>query len=137
MDRGAARPQVAVTEGKLAALSLLELPVPVQEQVEQGFLARRPPRDPKIVDRGEQEELATRVVRDKLTREETSRAVRERKGAGRPARATLHRAEFATADGRVTVAGPAGGVIAALEEALIQARAGQRTPGDTADAEAA
>ncbi len=133
--------ELAVTESKLTrALSLLELPAPVQEQVEQGFLAPATAYEiSKIVDRGEQEELATRVVRDKLTREATSRAVRERKseGASRPARATLHRAEFATAHGRVTVAGPAGGVIAALEEALIQARAGQGTPGDTADAEAA
>ena len=78
------------------------------------------------------------MVRDKLTREETSRAVRERKGearAGPPA--TTHRAEFATAHGRVTVAGPAGGVIAALEEALIQARTSQGDPGNTAEAEAA
>src|SRR3954470_8888767 len=116
--------ELAITESKLTrALSLLELPAPVQEQVEQGVLAPATAYEiSKIADRGEQEALATRVVRDKLTREETSRAVRERKGEGGSPRATAHRAEFATAYGRVTVAGPAGGVIAALEEALIQAR---------------
>jgi ParB family chromosome partitioning protein len=133
--------ELAVTESKLTrALSLLELPAPVQEQVEQGVLAPATAYEiSKIADRGEQEALATRVVRDKLTREETSRAVRDRRseGAGGSPRATPHRAEFATANGRVTVSGPPGGVIAALEEALIQARASQGGPKDAAEAEAA
>ena len=97
--------ELAVSESKVTrAMALLELPEPVQEQVEQGVL---PPATAyeisKIDDRGEQAELADRVVREKLTREETARAVRERKqarAAGGPARATLHRAEFATAHGR-------------------------------------
>ena len=57
---------------------LLELPEPIQNQVEVGIL---PPATAyeisKIEDESEQAELAAQVVRNKLSRQETARVVRE------------------------------------------------------------
>ena len=115
--------ELAVTESKVTrALALLELPEAIQVRVEQGIL---PPATAyeisKVPDRAEQEELAERVVAEKLTRQDTARAVQDRKaGAGtrKPAVAKPHRAEFATPHGQVTFLGPKESLIAALEAAL-------------------
>jgi ParB family transcriptional regulator, chromosome partitioning protein len=120
--------ELAVSESKVTrAMALLELPEPVQTQVESGIL---PPATAyeisKVADQVEQAELATRVVRDKLSRQDTARVVRERKearaGSEKAARRSPERVEFATQHGKVTVLAPEDSVVAALEEALTQAR---------------
>ena len=134
--------ELAVSESKLTrALALLELPDPVQERVEQGIL---PPATAyeisKVDDRAEQEALAERVVREKLTRQDTARAVRERKqsrAGEKPARNRAGRVEFATPHGQVTVVGPVDQVVSALEAALSQARSAAGDPGRQVEAEAA
>lgn len=122
-------------------MPLLELPESVQAQVEGGIL---PPATAyeisKVSDQAEQAELADRVVREKLSRQDTARVVRERKQAGageqrgRPTPAPRGVA-FATQHGQVTVVAAEDAVIAALEEALAQAcRAAQPAPGVNAEA---
>src|SRR3954447_10933935 len=121
--------ELAVSESKVTrAMALLELPESVQTQVEGGTL---PPATAyeisKLEDEGEQAELAERVVREKLSRQDTARAVRERKQteAGDRKKRTPpppQRVEFGTRHGRVTVVAVVGAVVAALEEALTQAR---------------
>ena len=69
---GIAQPNV------VRALSLLELPVVVQDQVEQGSLAPATAYElSKIEDPEEQRELAARVVTEKLNRAETVEAVKQ------------------------------------------------------------
>ena len=80
--------ELAVSESKVTrAMALLELPEPVQTQVESGIL---PPATAyeisKVEDQGEQAELAAQVVREKLSRQDTARVVRERKQLARGAR---------------------------------------------------
>jgi ParB family transcriptional regulator, chromosome partitioning protein len=125
--------ELAVSESKVTrAMALLELPESVQTQVEGGIL---PPATAyeisKIEDQAEQAELAARVVNEKLSRQDTARVVRERKqtGAGekRPPKAAPRRAEFATHHGQVTVVAAENAVIAALEEALAQARSAEQS----------
>jgi ParB family chromosome partitioning protein len=123
--------ELAVSESKVTrAMALLELPEPIQNQVEVGIL---PPATAyeisKIEDESEQAELAARVVRDKLSRQETARVVRERnevktseKARSKVVPAKPTKVEFTTAHGLVTVAATQDNVIAALEDALAQAR---------------
>lgn len=136
--------ELAISESKLTrALALLALPEPVQERVEQGIL---PPATAyeisKVGDREAQAALADRVVREKLTREDAAKAVREHKqGRGKvtPApKPQVQKVEFSTESGQVTVIAPEGQIVAALEEALHKAR--EMTPGaerPIQDAEAA
>jgi ParB family chromosome partitioning protein len=71
-----AQPQV------VRALSLLNLPEPVQEQVEQGALAPATAYEiGKLDSEAEQRAMAERVVAEKLTRQEAVEAVRRRKAA--------------------------------------------------------
>src|SRR3954469_15807154 len=120
--------ELAVSESKVTrAMALLELPAPVQTQVESGIL---PPATAyeisKVEDQGEQAELAAQVVREKLSRQDTARVVRERKqaraGSEKAARRSPERVKFATQPGKVTVLAAEDCVVAALEEALAQAR---------------
>jgi ParB family transcriptional regulator, chromosome partitioning protein len=120
--------ELAVSESKVTrAMALLELPEPVQTQVESGIL---PPATAyeisKVEDQSEQTELAEQVVREKLSRQDTARVVRERKqaraGSDKTAKRAPERVEFATQHGKVTVLAAEGSVVAALEEALAQAR---------------
>jgi ParB family chromosome partitioning protein len=133
--------ELAVSESKVTrAMALLELPGTIQAQVESGNL---PPATAyeisKLGDESEQAELADQVVRGKLSRQDTARAVRERKQerAGEKGRrkAAPRRVEYATSHGRVSVEAVPGAVIAALEEALAQAR--DTLSGHVATAEAA
>src|SRR3954451_20425843 len=76
--------ELSVSESKVTrAMALLELPEPVQTQVESGIL---PPATAyeisKVTGEAKQAELADRVVREKLSRQDTARVVRERKQAG-------------------------------------------------------
>jgi ParB family chromosome partitioning protein len=134
--------ELSVSESKVTrAMALLELPASVQTQVEGGIL---PPATAyeisKVEDQAEQAELADRVVREKLSRQDTARVVRERKQSGgkpkaRPATPAVRTVEFATEHGRVSVDAAEDVVIAALEDALAQARrGGQATPGRNAEA---
>jgi ParB family transcriptional regulator, chromosome partitioning protein len=69
-------PQSAVSQ----ALALLTLPAPVQGAVDRGQLpASTACEISKLPDPSAQEELASRVVRDGLTRSETAAAIRRRK----------------------------------------------------------
>ena len=121
--------ELVVSESKVTrAMALLELPEAIQAQVEGGSL---PPATAyeisKIDGEAEQAELADRVVREKLSRQDTARVVRERKQekAGerkRRERTDRRSAEFKTPHGVVTVAAPRDEVVAALEDALAQAR---------------
>jgi ParB family chromosome partitioning protein len=123
--------ELAVSESKVTrAMALLELPEPIQNQVEVGIL---PPATAyeisKIEDESEQAELAAQVVRNKLSRQETARVVRERnevktgeKARSKVVSAKATKVEFNTAHGLVTVAATQDKVIAALEDALAQAR---------------
>ena len=72
--------ELAVSESKVTrAMALLELPEPIQEQVEVGNPAPgNGLRDLEGRRREEQAELAERVVREKLSRQDTARVVRER-----------------------------------------------------------
>lgn len=130
--------ELAISESKVTrAMALLDLPEPVQNQVEGGIL---PPATAyeisKVEDEEEQTELAARVVREKLSRQDTARVVRERKAAKdgekkRP-KAPPQRVEFTTAHGTVTVSAAEDRVIAALEDALSQAKASKHRPADAA-----
>ncbi|MFO0907039.1 MAG: ParB/RepB/Spo0J family partition protein [Isosphaeraceae bacterium] len=72
-----AQPQV------VRALSLLNLPEPVQEQVEQGALAPATAYEiGKLHDAAEQTEMAEQVVKEKLTRQDAVEAVRRRREEG-------------------------------------------------------
>lgn len=122
--------ELAVTESKVTrALALLDLPEAVQDQVELGIL---PPATAyeisKVPDRSDQAALAERVVAEKLTRQDTARAVQAKKkgeaGSRKADRGRPHRAEFATPHGTVSFVGPAGSLVAALEAALESARGG-------------
>jgi ParB family transcriptional regulator, chromosome partitioning protein len=126
----------------IKALSLLELAPTVQGRVEAGELTAAAAYEvSKLEDPDEQAEIAERVVAEKLTRDQTAAAVREKAGrkrhsgqaaarggsaARRPARI-----EYRLDDGTsVTISSPAAGdgqeaVIAALEQALNLARQGQ------------
>ncbi|MBV8231022.1 MAG: ParB/RepB/Spo0J family partition protein [Planctomycetaceae bacterium] len=69
-------PQSAISQ----ALSLLSLPAPVQDAVDHGELpASTACEISKLPDASAQEELAARVVRDGLTRAQTTSAIRRRK----------------------------------------------------------
>jgi ParB family chromosome partitioning protein len=113
------------------ALALLELPADVQESVEQGAIAPQTAYEiSRIEDSAEQQELIEKARRGELKRE----AVRERATkAPRKTRAEGARVEFKTSRGIVVVSG-SDDVIAALEEALAQARA---STGETAHGQAA
>src|SRR3954453_19452616 len=101
--------ELAVSESKVTrAMALLELPESVQTHVEGGTL---PPATAYEISKLEDEEaqaaLAARVVREKLSRQDTARAVRERKqtDAGDRKKRTPpppQRVEFGTRHGRVT-----------------------------------
>ena len=85
--------ELAVSESKVTrAMAILELPEPVQAQVEVGIL---PPATAyeisKVAGEAEQAELADRVVREKLSRQDTARVVRERKQAGAQGKAGARR----------------------------------------------
>jgi ParB family chromosome partitioning protein len=113
------------------ALALLELPADVQESVEQGAIAPQTAYEiSRIEDSAEQQELIEKARRGELKRE----AVRERATkAPRKTRAEGARVEFKTSRGVVLVSG-SDDVIAALEEALAQARV---STGETAHGQAA
>ena len=135
--------ELAVTESKVTrALALLELPTGVQDRVEQGIL---PPATAyeisKVPDRSEQEALAERVVTEKMTRQDTARAVQEKKKAagGSPKidRSKPHRADFNTPHGQVTVVGPKDSLVSALEYALARALSERDGSGTRFESEAA
>ena len=70
------------------ALALLELPEPVQDQVEQGTLAPATAYEiGKVEDPESQQEIADRVVSEHLSRSETIAAVRSAAKARRRSRA--------------------------------------------------
>jgi ParB family chromosome partitioning protein len=121
--------ELAVTQSDVVrALALLELPSPVQEQVEQGTL---PPSTAyeisKVEDPAAQAELAARVVSEGLSRQETVAAVR--RSASKPARAKgrggkPHKATsrvFRSPTSRVTVELKKGSGDAAMLAALREA----------------
>ncbi len=111
------------------ALALLELPEPVQTQIESGAL---PPsvgyEISKVPDADRQRDLADRVVRQGMSRSETIEAVRQAsrsgtrsgKGRGRKARKKLAPRTFRTASARVTIelrkAGGVNAMLAAVHE---------------------
>lgn len=120
--------ELSVSESKVTrAMALLELPEPIQFQVEGGIL---PPATAyeisKIEDQGEQAELAARVVRENLSRQDTARVVQDKKqaraGEKRHSKSAAQKVEFATQHGQVMVVAAADAVEAALEEALAQVR---------------
>jgi ParB family chromosome partitioning protein len=107
------------------ALALLDLPVDVQESVEQGAIAPQTAYEiSRIEDSAEQQELIEKARRGELKRE----VVRERATkAPRKTRTEGGRVEFRTSRGTVLVSG-SDDVVAALEEALAQARAASADP---------
>jgi ParB family chromosome partitioning protein len=117
------------------ALALLDLPAPIQESVEEGQL---PPSVAyevgKLPDPDDQTELARQAVEQKMNRAEVTRAVAAIRG-----RSTVERRPFAAANGfKVTVEGrgplePAA-VVAALSDALRQARKQSRGEAPAVDA---
>jgi ParB family chromosome partitioning protein len=111
------------------ALALLELPVDVQESVEQGAIAPQTAYEiSRIDDTDEQRELIEKARRGELKRE----AVRERATKSpRKERKETGRVEFRTTRGVVTVTG-SDDVAAALEEALAQAQASAAAPAERA-----
>jgi ParB family transcriptional regulator, chromosome partitioning protein len=122
-----AQPQV------VRALSLLNLPDSIQDQVEQGALAPATAYEiGKLDDQADQRAMAERVVVEKLTRQEAVDAVRQRK-QGHPIRDLSDRpapAEFRVSDSViVTVKYRKAGkltVVQALRLALKQAQAMER-----------
>ena len=122
--------ELAITQSDVVrALALLELPPPVQEQVEQGELSPSTAYEiSKAPDVESQVEVAARVVADGLTRSEAIEAVRQaagrrssqktRKGKGAKARKVTERT-FRTSDGyRITVENRRGIELASLAAAL-------------------
>jgi ParB family chromosome partitioning protein len=124
------------------ALSLLDLEPAVRAQVEAGELAPASAYEvSKLAAPGEQVEVAERIVAERLTRDQAATAVRERAGRGAKqatgrrrkdaSPAAPNRIDYHLGDGTtVSISGPAAGggpqsAIAALEEALRQAREGQ------------
>jgi ParB family chromosome partitioning protein len=107
------------------ALALLDLPADVQESVEQGAIAPQTAYEiSRIEDSAEQQELIEKARRGELKRE----VVRERATkAPRKARTEGGRVEFRTSRGTVLVSG-SDDVVAALEEALAQARVASADP---------
>jgi ParB family chromosome partitioning protein len=110
------------------ALTLLELPIEVQEQVEQGALpASTAAEIAKLDNPTDQAEVAARVVGEKLTRDQVVDAVKTRTGR----KASMMRAEF-QADGgwKVVATGPEGAtpeqLVAVLRQVLKQAQAAAR-----------
>jgi ParB family transcriptional regulator, chromosome partitioning protein len=110
------------------ALTLLELPIEVQEQVEQGALpASTAAEIAKLDNPADQAEVAARVVGEKLTRDQVVDAVKTRTGRKAP----MMRAEF-QADGgwKVVATGPEGAtpeqLVAVLRQVLKQAQAAAR-----------
>ena len=130
------------------ALSLLELAPAVQGRVESGELTAAAAYEvSKLEDPGEQAEIAERVVAEKLTRDQTAAAVREKAGRKRQPGTAAARGgsaarrpasiEYRLDDGTsVTVSSPAAGggqeaVVVALEQALTsrgKGRGGARPP---------
>jgi len=120
------------------ALALLDLAPSIQEQVEAGALAPASAYEvSKLETPEDQLEVAGRIVSEKLTRDQTAVAVREKSGKPRsvksPARSKVSagrpgRAEYRLDDGSIVlVSGPAvtngpNGIVAALERALEMAR---------------
>jgi ParB family chromosome partitioning protein len=123
------------------ALALLELAPAVQERVGAGELSPAAAYEvSKLEDPVQQAEVAERVVREKLTRDQAAAAVREKSGrpsgasSGTPRKADTTRPariEYRLDDGTtVTISSPAAAsgpeaVIAALEQALDRARQGR------------
>jgi ParB family transcriptional regulator, chromosome partitioning protein len=73
--------ELAIAQGTISrALSLLDLPVAVQEQVEQGVLSPSAAHEVAKLDSPEtQVEVAERVARERLTRDQVAEAVRAKK----------------------------------------------------------
>jgi ParB family chromosome partitioning protein len=124
--------ELSVSESKITrAMALLELPVPVQTEVDRGVL---PPATAyeisKIEDKIEQAELAAQVIEQKLSRQDTARVVRERREAKasekKHPKVTRERVEFATSHGQVIVIADNDGIVSSLEEALAQAHVARR-----------
>jgi predicted DNA-binding protein (UPF0251 family) len=126
----------AVVEGKTPEISAkqarkLELPEPVQVQVDEGELAPSVAYEvAKLDDAAAQVELAEQVVAEKLTRGEVVEAVKARRAGhtGGTSRPRAVRVEYAVDGGKVTVTvdRDGGDVEAMLEQALAQHRAGGR-----------
>jgi ParB family transcriptional regulator, chromosome partitioning protein len=123
--------ELAVTQSAVVrALALLELPETVQAEVERGTLAPATAYEvSKLADPAAQTALAEQVLAGKLTRQEVSETVRQRRGGRAMHRASPRAREvrFRIGDG-VTVAiryprRPTLGAVEALERALAQARA--------------
>jgi ParB family chromosome partitioning protein len=107
------------------ALALLELPEPVQDQVEQGGLAPSAAYQiAQIPDPAVQAELAKRAVAEKLTYGQVEAVVRAKKAGTTEPRQRPARFEFESDMGRV-VASPRRhqDLIALLRAALVQAEA--------------
>jgi ParB family chromosome partitioning protein len=118
--------------GVAKALALLNLPAPVQAQVDRGELPASVAYEVSRLEQPEEQaELAARVVAEKLTRDQVVDVVKARK-EGRGARVpSTGRTEFRLRDGcKVTVAGLPDDdpetVVARLKEALKAAQARAR-----------
>lgn len=126
--------ELAIAQGTVSrALSLLELPETVQEQVEQGELAPSAAHEvAKLADPAAQEEIAERVVSERLTRNEVAEAVRARKAGKETPAKQVAKVEIKLGDGtKLIVSGPAaaGGperVAAALRQGAKQIAAEAR-----------
>lgn len=135
--------ELAITQGAVSkALKLLELPEPIQEQVEQGSLSPDSGYElSKLANAEEQLAIASRVVAQKIGRNELRAVVKERTGRpSKPAAADRERFLYRSEDGSaVSVTGPAAAsgpaaVVAMLKKAL---RHAQTTARDAARGEAA
>ncbi len=123
--------ELAITQGAVSkALKLLELPAAIQEQVEQGSLSPDSGYEISKLDRAEDQiAVASRVVAEKIGRDELRAVVKGK--SGKTAKVSLGRERFVFRDDDgsvVTVTGPAlstgpAGVVALLKKALRQAQA--------------
>jgi ParB family chromosome partitioning protein len=137
--------ELSIHHGQVVrALSLLELPQGVQDQVEQGALSPASAYEvTKLPDRDVQAELAGRAIAEKMTRQEVIEAVKERK-AGVVRRAPAERRgpfEYRVGDNViVTVRYRKNDKLTpaqALRQALKQAQAEERGPAGGRDHEEA
>lgn len=124
---------LAVSKGAVSkALSLLKLPEDIQERVEQGDISPSAGYEvSRMKDESAQRELAARIMKEGLRRDEAGEAVgkttrprAKSKAADRPASTTK---VFSAAGARLSITWPKkavtpGDVVRVLEEALAQAR---------------
>jgi len=123
--------ELAITQGAVSkALKLLELPEAVQEQVEQGGLSPDSGYEiSKLDDPEDQIAIASRVVAEKIGRDELRAVVKERTGRpSKPSKGSRDRFFYRDEDGSVvSISGPVVGagpaaVVALLRKALRHAQ---------------